>query len=290
MEDPPDASATRLKVPIDAPVFVVALKVTMSGELTLPIVRTTVTRIVVLPPVWRVEASGATNTRSGYAAVNCADVPAVTPSTVAVTRASPTVVLLIVARAVLLPSASMAAGVTVPSVVLNATSRRPDGRLEATVAVTRIVDMPSAGADPLVLTVTTSDGFADVKFTVNSNGRSYAVTRTRADPTVLSLCSSTVALPVASATTLTERPLPCPVAMRVPAEVSNLNVRCCVVPPGRFSIAVIAAVEKPSAGMDVRSTATSKTSDCLSAKNAIWKSSTASSAVMRTYAVPGESL
>ena len=150
--------------------------------------------------------------------------------------------------------------------------------------------MPSAGADPLVLTVTTSDGFADVKFTVNSNGRSYAVTRTRADPTVLSLCSSTVALPVASATTLTERPLPCPVAMRVPAEVSNLNVRCCVVPPGRFSIAVIAADEKPSAGMDVRSTATSKTSDCLSATNAIWKSCTVSSAVMRTYAVPGESL
>src|SRR5881394_968388 len=133
MEDPPDASATRLKVPIDAPVFVVALKVTMSGELTLPIVRTSVTRMVVLPPVWRVEASGATNTRSGYAAVNCADVPAVTPSTVAV-----------------------------PRVVLNATSRRPDGRLEATVAVTRIVDIPSAGANPLVLTVTTSDGFADV--------------------------------------------------------------------------------------------------------------------------------
>ena len=76
----------------------------------------------------------------------------------------------------------MAAGVTVPSVVLNVTSRRPDGRLDATVAVTRIVDMPSAGADPLVWTVTTSDGFADVKFTVNSNGRSYAVTRTRAGP------------------------------------------------------------------------------------------------------------
>src|SRR3954452_20707674 len=148
-----------------------------------------------------------------------------------------------VVRAVLLPSASIAPGVTAPIVVLNVTSRRPDGRLDATVAVTRMVDRPSAGADPLVATVTTSDGFADVKFTLKSYGRSYAVTRTRAAPTVFSLCTSTVALPVASATTLTERPLACPVAIIVPADVSNLNVRCCVVPPGRFSVAVIAAVE-----------------------------------------------
>jgi hypothetical protein len=51
VEAPPDASATRLKVPIEAPVFVAALYVTTSGELTLPMARTSVTRMVVLPPV-----------------------------------------------------------------------------------------------------------------------------------------------------------------------------------------------------------------------------------------------
>ena len=97
VDEPPVASPMRLKVPIDAPVAVVAVYVAISGELTVPSVRTSVTRMVVLPPVWSVEASGATNTRSGYAAVNCADVSAMTASTVAVTRAWPTVVLVIVA-------------------------------------------------------------------------------------------------------------------------------------------------------------------------------------------------
>src|SRR5262245_27620270 len=113
--------------------------------------------------------SGETNTRSGYAVVNCAVVSALTPSTVAVTRAVPVVVLINVVRATLLPSASMRAGVTVPSVVRNATARRPAGRPAATVAETMIAVAPSAGAAPGdVDTVMTLDGFGLVNETLNS--------------------------------------------------------------------------------------------------------------------------
>src|SRR6266513_1421783 len=147
-----------------------------------------VTRIDVVPPDFSSTASGATNTLSGNAAVNCAVVSAVSPSTVAVIRATPVVVLMTLARAMLLPSASIATGVICPSVVRNATVRRPAGRSGATVEVTTTGVTPSADPeDGATDTVMMFAGLTEVNTMVNSYGRSRAVTRTRAGPMVLSL-------------------------------------------------------------------------------------------------------
>src|SRR5204863_5652878 len=153
---------TRLKVPV------VAEYDTASRGLTLPTARTSVTRIVVLSPNFSCAASGATNTLLGSDAVNFAVVSAVTPSTVAVMRASPVAVLVRLARAMLLPSASMAAGVIWPRLVRNATRRRPAGSSAATLAVTTTAVTPSAGADGSADTTITSAGLLPVNATLNS--------------------------------------------------------------------------------------------------------------------------
>jgi hypothetical protein len=106
VDTPISASVTRLNDPMAAPVLVLAEYVTSRRGLTVPIERRSVTRIDVLAPDFRSTASGATNTRSGSAGVNWAVVSAVTPSTVAVMRATPLVVPTSVVRATLLPSAS----------------------------------------------------------------------------------------------------------------------------------------------------------------------------------------
>ena len=94
-----------------------------------------------------------------------------------------------------------------------------------------------------------------------------AVTRTCAVPTVFSLCSSTCASPAASAVTVSARALDCPLAIRIPADVSKVNVRCWS-GSGRLSLAVITALEKPSAGSVERLAETSNTSSRASARNA----------------------
>ena len=72
----------------------------------------------------------------------------------------------------------------------------------------RLVEKPSAGIDVrLGDTSITSSAVTLLNGTSNSYEVSSAVTRTRAVPTTPSLCSSTTALPVASAVIVTAREL-----------------------------------------------------------------------------------
>ena len=224
--------------------------------------------------------------RSGNATVNCAVVPAVVPSTVAVMCVVPVVVPIRVVRAMLLPSASITTGSSCPSVARNATLRRPAGRPAATMAETISGVAPSAGTDEGAAdTVTICAGSTDVNVMSKSCEMSIAVTRTRAVPMVFSLCSATSARPVSSAVTVTARESVSPVAISVPAEVSNRTARCRSVPT-RFSVTVMTAVEKPSAGTDARLTDASNASARVSFTNSTDTVREIPATVTSSWAVP----
>ena len=130
--------------------------------------------------------------------------------------------MIVTARTLACPAAMNA-----PEEVSNFTARCWTVPSFLSVTPMTVVEKPSAGTDwRLMDTSKTSCAASGVIATLNSYERSRAVTRTRAVPATLSLCSCTTACPVESAVSVTLRELVCPVEMKMPSEVSNLTARC----------------------------------------------------------------